>query len=188
MEHIEKFVEEIISKKAKATNKDTMGDLVDLVLEKVKNLASGIYDPEAMVALKAAHADEVSAILKKAAEEQATLQEEIACYKSAIEALNKDVESYKEQLTQQDQETEDLRTQLRETQELLDDAVQQVNDTPGKAPQPSETTSASGKKVKVNFGVHLNGKQYSVADLVEDPEAIEELITIGSGSITLIEE
>ena len=109
------------------------------------------------------------------------LEEKLAAAEQEIASLN-------EQLTQQDQETEDLRIKLKEAEEIAQDALTQFNDSASKAPQPFEATSTSGKKVKVNFGVHHNGKQYSAADLVEDPDAIEQLLAIGSGSITLIEE
>jgi len=169
LEHIEKFVAEILAEKEKATNRDKMGSLVDLVLEKLKNVAAGLYDPEAISVLKAEH-------LK-------VLEEVKIKFTEATDQLEAD---YKEQLTQQDQETEDLRTQLKEALEIVADATTGFNSSAARAANPLEA-DVDGKKVKVNYGVHFDGKQYTAQDLVEDTYILKKLLEIGSGSITLID-
>jgi hypothetical protein len=165
MEHIEKFVDEIIAQKEKATNRDKMGELVDLVLEKIKNLAAGLYDPEAVSVLKAEH-------LKVLEAEKIKFDQ--------LEA------EYKEQLTQQDQEAEDLRTQLAEAMELVAAATEGFN--ANAVVSDSLETEVQGVRVKINFGVDYKGTYYSAEELVENTGILEHLLAIGSGSITLIEE
>jgi hypothetical protein len=169
MEQIEKFVEEIVLEKAKATNKDLMGNLVDLLLEKVKNLAAGVYDPDALKLLKAEHVKQLEAAKKKFSD-----------------TLNQVEADYKEQLAKQDQEAEDLRIQLKEAQEIASEALESFNASAGNASDSLETEVA-GQKVKINFGVDFKGIYYSAEELVDNTEVLEKLVEMGSGSITLID-
>jgi len=169
MEQIEKFVEEIVLEKAKETNKDLMGNLVDLLLEKVKNLAAGVYDPDAVKVLKAEHVKQLEAAKKK--------------FSDTLDQVETD---YKDQLAKQDQESENLRVQLKEAQEIASEALESFNTSAGDGSNSLETEVA-GQKVKINYGVDFRGTYYSAEELVDNTTVLEELVRIGSGSITLID-
>jgi ribulose-5-phosphate 4-epimerase/fuculose-1-phosphate aldolase len=139
-------------------------------------------------ALKALHdqpLDERSAGIIAALKEEHLVQLENAKQQFSA-TLNQLEADYKQQLEEQDQVSEDLRTQLAEANEIAQDALKGFNETAVKLPNSFEA-EVKGKKVKVNHGVFFNGKNYTAQDLVDDTEVIEELLAIGSGSITLID-
>lgn len=107
-------------------------------------------------------------------------------YTAIVADIKAENESLQEQITAQDSEIESLHIQLKEAQEIAQDALQGYNTTAVQVANNLET-EVDGKKVQVNFGVHHNGTHYTAADLVENPEVVAELLAIGSGSITLLE-
>ena len=130
---------------------------------------------------------------REKSEECRTIGRPNVCQSCTIEELNtrneiqkQEIASLNEQLTQQDQETEDLRIQLKEAQELAADAMAVYNAAAVKVSDTLET-EVKGKKVKINHGVDFDGKRYTAKDLVENTEVLEQLLEIGSGSITLID-
>lgn len=170
--YIKTFIEEIIAEKANATNKDKMAVLLDKTLEALKRLHDQPLDErsaEAIAALKHEHAQQ--------------LQEAKQEFSATVDQLEAD---HQEQLTQQDQETEDLRTQLKEALEIVADATAGFNSSAALVANPLEA-DLDGKKVKVNYGVHFDGKQYTAQELVDDTYLLKKLLEIGSGSITLID-
>lgn len=169
MENIEKFVEEILLEKAKATNKDLMGNLVDLLVEKVKNLSAGVYDPDAVKVLKAEHVKQLEAAKQK--------------FTAALNQLEAD---HKKQLAEQDQETEALRIQLKEAEEIAAEAMESFNSSAVLVSDSLET-EVDGQKVKINFGVDFKGTYYTAEELVDNTDVLKELVRIDSGSITLID-
>jgi hypothetical protein len=189
---IQKTIEEIIAEKAQATNKDKMGLLVDKALDALQFvIAQPLDEPsEAIVAaLKESFKQYKSEAEHTIVELKADHVKQLESAKEQFTVtLNKLEADYKEMFAEQDQQHEDLRTQLAEAQVIAQEALAQFNETAPKVPQVLETTSASGVKVKVNFGVHYNGNQYTAAALVEEPAVIDELIAIGSGSITILED
>lgn len=194
---IAKLIAEIIAEKAQATNKDKMGLLVDKALEALTVLKDLPLDERSTAAVKSLEeayndfrlkADETVQTLK---DENQTLREQLSQvgtdYDGIVADIKKENESLQEQITDQDDEIESLHIQLKEAEELLQEALQAYN-TAAVQPANNLETEVGGKRVQVNFGVHHNGVQYSAADLAESPEVVEELIAIGSGSITILED
>jgi hypothetical protein len=95
-------------------------------------------------------------------------------------------EKYTTTISDLDDEVVMLSVQLKEAHEIAQDALNGYNTAAAQVANNNET-EVDGQKVKVNFGVHHDGIDYSAADLVDNPEVVSHLIAIGSGSITLLE-
>ncbi len=165
---IVKFIEVIIAEQAKATNKEKMALLLERVIIALKQLHDQPLDErsaEVIATLKASHEVTVKAL-------EAQL---VDCAKDYCQIIK-----------DQDDEMETLHIQLKEAQEIAQDALKGFNETAVKLPNSFET-EVKGKKVKVNHGVFFNGKNYTAQDLVDDTDTVEELLAIGSVSITLID-
>jgi len=80
-----------------------------------------------------------------------------------------------------------LQQELQEAQEIAADALAKYNETAERLPVSLEV-SVSGKKVKINHGVHYKGDEFTAAELAKNNLVLEELLKIGSGALTILED
>jgi hypothetical protein len=180
---IKKLIEEIISEKALATNKDKMGLLVNKAIEGLEFLLAQPLDGRSAAV--------VAALLEEHGSYRDEAEQTIAANKAENETLQVHLDAVAKDygIIIQDKTTEidKLQTELKEAQEIAQDALQGYNSAAVQVPN-SLVTEVEGQRVQVNFGVQFNGKDYTAADLVESPDVVAELIAIGSGSITILED
>ena len=176
---MEDFIKAILEEKATATNKEKMGALVDKAIAALSEAYT--LSPEQKVAFhienyksKIVLMDNANEVLIKELEVQKTNSG------NTIDALNNQIDF----LTG---EVKRLDVELVEAQGIAEEALKGYNKVADQAPVALEIDVQSGT-AKIIFGVNFNGKDYTAAELAENVEVVEELLAIGSGAITVVED
>ncbi|RQO65087.1 hypothetical protein DBR40_24765 [Pedobacter sp. KBW01] len=96
-------------------------------------------------------------------------------------------ENFKEIIMKQDNEIVVLKQQVVDAETIAQDALLKFNGASALIPKGLKL-KVEGKNVKVNFGVNYNGQNYTAQELVEKPDLVAELVEIGSGAVTILED
>ena len=81
----------------------------------------------------------------------------------------------------------DLESALADAQEIANDLATQYNKLP-EVPADQLTVVSDLGKAKINHGVEFKGKIYTPADLANDPDVVEQLLSMNSSAVTLLED
>lgn len=145
-----------------------MGALLDRALDALNQALA--LTPDEKVAAKVDHYEAIIVDISTHTDELQASNADLVQLVSSLEAQKVDLESA-----------------LADAQEIANDLATQYNKLP-EVPADQLTVVSDLGKAKINHGVEFKGKIYTPADLANEPDVVEQLLSMNSSSVTLLED